>query len=124
MDISALSPLVGTFGIGAVFLWAWLDGMKRYDALIKQWREDVDTREAVMRKEAMDREARMVAAIEAGTSYVQGELQNVLKENSRAYFSSAAATQELCATMKELPCHRIRCGDVDHLVGRRAEDHK
>ena len=111
MDVQVITQLVSTFGVGGIFLWAWLQAVKKQD-------EQNAKREA----EVAAREARMVAALESTQRYIQEAFQATLHENTRAYQSGAAALRELAEAVKSLPCHAIRKGDIEHLVGQRDDD--
>lgn len=111
MEIEMLSQLMATFGVGGIFLWAWWDQKKAHEIQASE-----------IRKESAAREQRMVLALEATQAYIQNTFQRIVVANTEMNRERAQAMEALVEAIKDLPCHHVRRGDIDHLVGKRAEE--
>lgn len=105
MDITAVSTLFNTIGIGGVFLYASWYLMRRLEA-----------REASQRDEALEREQRLLAALGENQQYTRTTVVNALERNTDATRDMQAAFQEVKTAFQGLACHELRTDELRPLV--------
>lgn len=94
MDVSAISGLFNSIGIGGVFLYASWHLMKRLEA-----------REAMAREEALAREERLLVALKESETYMRTTAVTALERSTQAMNHMAGA-------LEGLACRELRTSDL------------
>ncbi|MDP2325799.1 MAG: hypothetical protein Q8N51_17470 [Gammaproteobacteria bacterium] len=100
MDITAVSTLVNTIGIGGVFLYASWYLMRRLEA-----------REASQRQDALEREKKLLEALTENQHYTRTTVVSALERNTDATRATAVA-------LEGLACRGLRTDELRPLIER------
>lgn len=98
MDVTAISGLVNTVGMGGVFLYAAYYLMKR-----------LECRESQQREEALAREERLLEALKESETYMRTTAVTALDRSSQAMAKMAVA-------LEGLACRDLRAQDLRPVV--------
>lgn len=98
MDVTAVSGLVNTVGMGGVFLYAAFYLMKRLEA-----------RETQQREEALAREERLLGALKESENYMRTTASAALER-------SAAAMNNMAGALEGLACRELRAQDLRPVI--------
>lgn len=98
MDVTAVSGLVNTVGMGGVFLYAAFYLMKRLEA-----------RETQQREEALAREERLLQALQESEGYMRSTAATALER-------SAQAMNNMAGALEGLACRELRAQDLRPVI--------